>query len=365
MPDDKKKDEGKEAKPKQPPPEFAAVDHPADPKQTHQAKEWKHNCPFLACRFGPQGKYVFAAAQDFTIQRFPFGEGKAVPLAGHESWVRGLAFNPDGNVLITGGFDQRLIWWEAVAAEPKIIRQIDKAHDGWIRRVNVSPDGKLVATCGNDHRVKLWTIEGEPVRELTGHTAHVYNVVFHPDGKSLASADLKGVVKHWDVDSGNEVRELKADKLHKYDNTFRADIGGARAMAFSPDGKYLACAGITNVSNAFAGIGNPAVALFDWESGNEAQFFKTKKNLRGVCWGLAFHPGGFLIGAMGGNGGYLLFWKGDSADEFHQVKLKSDARDLTLHPDGLHLATCHYDQRVRLFKMAAQPKAEKKPAKKS
>ena len=46
-----------------------------------------------------------------------------------------------------------------------------------------------------------------------------------------------------------------------------ADHGGARGMAFAADGSKLACSGITNVSNAFAGVGNPAVVLIDWKSG--------------------------------------------------------------------------------------------------
>ena len=36
---------------------------------------------------------------------------------------------------------------------------------------------------------------------------------------------------------------------------------------FSADGAYLVCAGITNVSNAFAGTGNPLFVLFDWKTG--------------------------------------------------------------------------------------------------
>jgi hypothetical protein len=53
----------------------------------------------------------------------------------------------------------------------------------------------------------------------------------------------------------------KDANLHKYDSTFMADIGGARGMTFKSDGSVLALSGITNVANAFAGIGKPGVVL--------------------------------------------------------------------------------------------------------
>jgi WD40 repeat protein len=43
--------------------------------------------------------------------------------------------------------------------------------------------------------VKLWNTEdGALVDVLAGHANHVYNVLFHPDGKRLISGDLKGDV---------------------------------------------------------------------------------------------------------------------------------------------------------------------------
>ena len=116
------------------------------------------------------------------------------------------------------------------------------------------------------------------------------------------------------------------------------------------------------VTHAFAGIGNPAVVLLDWETGRQARMLTTAKNLRGVGWGLNFHPGGFLVGVMGGNGGFLLFWKADADDEFHQLKLKQDARGLDLRPDGMQLAVAHYDNRLRTYDLSKAP--AKQPAEK-
>ena len=138
--------------------------------------------------------------------------------------------------------------------------------DSGRRRQPRRPDGRQLRQRPRGQAVEApWT--AKPIRTLDGHASHVYNVAFHPDGKRLVSCDLKGVVKDWNLNTGTSERELDAKTLWKYDPGFMADIGGARAMTFSADGTQLACAGITNVSNAFAGVGNPAVVLFDWKDG--------------------------------------------------------------------------------------------------
>ena len=90
----------------------------------------------------------------------------------------------------------------------------------------------------------------------------------------------------------------------------------------------LACAGITNVSNAFAGVGNPLVVLFDWASGKQKQLLQPKVKFQGTAWGVIFHPAGFLAGVGGGNGGMLWFWKPDASKDFFTLKLPNNARDL-------------------------------------
>jgi WD40 repeat protein len=314
-------------------------------------QELRHNSPLFSCRFDPSGRFVFAGAQDNTIQRWELAGARKVALTGHRSWVRALAFVTAPRQLISGGYDGRVIWWQADGDAPAPLRTID-AHRGWVRAASVSPDGRLLATCGNDLLVKVWsTADGTLVRELSGHAWHVYNVAFHPDGQHLVSADLHGVVKQWDHARGTLVRGLDAGVLFRYDPVFRADHGGVRSMAFNRDGSLLACAGITDVTNAFAGIGRPAVVLFDWQSGQRRHLLRPRENFNGTAWGVGFHPSGFLAGAGGGNGGALWFWRPDQAQSFHTLTLPTNARDLDLHPDGRRLAVAFFDGVVRIYDM--------------
>jgi WD40 repeat protein len=332
----------------------AASPPPAEPEKTQKVAEFKHTAPVLSCRFDPSGQHVFGSAYDNTIQRWHIATGKATPLAGHDSWVRALAFHPSGSHLYSGGYDGQLIFWEASSEAPAPQKTI-AAHEGWVRAVAASPDGKLVASCGNDHLVKLWNAtDGALVEVLAGHTCHVYNVLFHPDGARLLSGDLKGVVREWDLATSEQLRTFDAAALWKYDPGFRADIGGVRGLDLSGDGKLLACGGMTDVTNAFAGLGNPLVVVFDYETGEKKQSHVSSKKHQGTIWNVRFAREGFLIGGTGGHGGgHVFFWKLAEAGEFFDFKLPNSCRDLDLAPDKLRLATTHDDNTVRIWKMSA------------
>ncbi len=331
------------------------------PQDAREVRSFKHNRPQLSCRIDPTGRFLFAGAQDALLQRWDLASGDKMTFSGHESWVKALAFAP--GVLLSGDYAGRLMGWDYAAEDfSKPLFSLE-AHDGWLRALAVSPDGKTAASVGNDQVVRLWSLtEGPPQLQtkLLGHEAHIYNVAFSPDGQSLVTADLKGVIKHWDLPSGRQQRQFVAKDLHKYDKTFRADIGGARGMTFSWDGKRLACSGITNVSNAFAGIGNPAVVLFEWETGEQTHLFKPAGNYRGVAWGVDLHPGGMVISAVGGSsGGSLCFWDPQRKDNkksepTFQFKLPTVARDQSMHPDGIHLAVALVDGTIRLYDLSSK-----------
>lgn len=320
-----------------------------NPAQIRQVAEWKVSSPLVSCRIDPQGSYACAGAQDFSIQRFDLSTGKPVALLGHSSWVRGLCFHPKEKLLFSGGCDGKVFVWPFADETPKPTRSWE-AHQGWVRAVACSPDGQSLATCGNDNLVKIWESQtGKLKTTLTGHASHVYNVVFHPKGESVHSCDHKGVVKTWDLKQGKCVQDIDASVLFKYDDGFRADIGGARSMAIQADGSTLACSGITEVTNAFAGIGKPVVVLLDLVTGKRKQVLRSKEDFTGTMWGVTFHPEGLVIGSAGGNGGGIWFWKPTETPAFATLKLTANARDLALHPDGKRLAIPFYDSALRLY----------------
>lgn len=324
-----------------------------DPVKTRLWKEQKLGSPLIACRYDPMGKYLFATSQDSSIQRIDVLDARITKLSGHQGWVRSLAFSTRHHLLVSADYHGLINLWNWCDPAPKPSKTIE-AHDGWIRALAVSSDGQTLASCGNDLQVKLWSLpDGRLIKTLMGHDYHVYNVAFHPNESRLVSADLHGNVKDWDWQQASIIRELDAKILHKYDGGFMADIGGVRSIAFNRAGTLLACGGITNVSNAFAGIGNPQVVLFDWMTGKVKQQLKPAAAFQGTAWGVAFHPEGFLVGAGGGSGGQIWYWKPDQPASFHTVTHAVSFRDMALHPQGSQLSVACADGVLRIYSLLA------------
>ena len=335
--------------------EFSRSAPAPDPKSMRLIETFKHDRPVMSCRIDPSGRFLLAGSQAADLQRWDLLTGSNTPLTGHRSWVRQFDLRADSSLLVSGDYSGRLIWWNASEPTPEPLRALD-AHEGYARAVTFSPNGRYVATGGNDNLVKIWSAEtGDLVAELSGHERHVYNVRFHPDGRHLVSGDLMGVLKQWEVETWKHVRDLDAGVLTKYDNTFKADCGGIRAMDFSPDGRLLAVGGIGEVTNAFAGVGKPTVVLFDWETGERLKVMQPAQNFQGTVWGLQFHPSGeFLLAVGGGSSGAAWFFRPDSEKSFFDLKLPQVAYDVCFHPDQLRLAIGLYDKTVRIYDLGPE-----------
>ena len=92
--------------------------------------------------------------------------------------------------------------------------------------------------------------------------------------------------------------------------------------------------------------------LLDWKTGAVGKLQHPKEDLKGVAWGVRFHPAGFVIVASGGtSGGFLWFTRPDQENEFFKFALPGTARDLDLHHDGIQVATAHHDGVLRISAM--------------
>lgn len=336
----------------QPAPAAATSPAPIDPTKVRMVQELKHTSALFGCRIDPTGEFVFAGAQNNSLVRWNLASGQKTEFLGHKSWLRGIAFAAKEKLVFSADYQGKLLAWPIAAEQPAPLIEIT-AHTGWARALAVSPDGKLLASCGNDRLVKLWSIPDlKPIGELSGHESHVYNIAFHPTEPLLVSADHKGILKVWDLAKRSTERELDAKLLFRFDTLFSGSIGGIRAMSFSDNGQLLACAGITNVTNAFAGVGTAAIVLFDWTTGKQLHLLQNREPFSGTAWGAAFHPAGFLVGVAGHDNSILSFWKPDAAADFFTLKLTENARDLSLHPDGHRFAIPFSDGAIRVYDLS-------------
>lgn len=278
------------------------------------AKEFSRKDILFAIARPPNTQKLFVGSSDGNVYAIDASQDKpeAAAMQGHAGYVTGVALAA-GDVLVSGGSDGCLIWWNAATREQ--VRKM-KAHEKWVRAVKASPDGKLIASVADDMVCQIWNAEsGLLKRELRGHEAltpqnlrsMLYTCAFSPDGALLATADRVGHIVVWDVATGKAVGGIETPQLYTWDGKQRLhSTGGVRAVAFSPDGNHLAAGGISQVGN-IDGLGAKArVEIHDWRK--KALVAEVTPDKQGLVEFLHYHPGGdWLMMAGGGAKGFMIF----------------------------------------------------------
>lgn len=334
-----------------------------DPKATKVERVLQHERQLVCCRLSPDGAFLYAAGYDGQLHRWaldknpkpaaeskPGKKGAAQALTyadrheafpAHGGWVETMALHPDGSRLFTADSWGGVQCWPIGPGKLTPRWSIKDAHATWLRRLALSPRGDRLATCGNDRMVRVFSAaDGKLLHELKGHDHQVQSVAFHGDGKGLASGDLFGVVKHWDLAGGKCARTLDASKLYKKFHQY--DQGGVRCMTFDTEFRTLYCAGFEG-TNANQAQGHPTVVALDWERGSQQVLLTVKTPFAGPILDVVYHPAGYLIGAGSSEaGGALWFWKPGQEKEEHLVKHANSFRGLGLHGDGVRLVAAAF-----------------------
>lgn len=157
-----------------------------------------------------------------------------------------VAWSPNGQQLAAGCFDGKLRVFDATSGG--VVQTIPHPEAIW--STAFSPDGRHIATgtggplrgvaaeehyvLGNDNTIRIWELaSGSPVTELKGHEHAVRGLEISPDGKYLASASIDKSFRIWDLAQQKEVARVDGQTW-------------MNAVAWSPDGKTVFCAGGIN-----------------------------------------------------------------------------------------------------------------------
>ncbi|MDA0590261.1 MAG: TIR domain-containing protein [Planctomycetota bacterium] len=242
-------------------------------------------------------------------------------LEGHSALVMGVAFDPQGGMLASGGGDNTVQLWEATSG--KRLRTLE-GHEGSVCSVAFAPQGGMLASGSGDGTVKLWeATSGKLLRTLEGHRSVVCSVAFAPQGGMLASGSDDNTVKLWEAISGKLLRTLDGHKSVVF------------SVAFDPQGGMLA-----------SGSSDGTVKLWEATSGKLLRTLEGHKNL---VLSVAFDPQGGML-ASGGDDGTVQLWEATSGKLLRTLEGHSGWVDIVVFsPDGRLLASKSNDGTIRLW----------------
>ncbi len=198
---------------------------------TQNRPPYRHSRSPSRIQFSPDGKTLAAGGDTGTVRVWDVAGGQErSPLSGHSGAVRCVAFSPDGARLASGGEDRSVRLHDMVNGGSRKF-----AAPAAVNQVAFSSDGRTLAAVGDapESAVRLWDLETGAETTWKGHTGHVHGLAFSPAGSLVATCAEDGTVRLWDRNAASPaVRTIGPGPFG----------GGVRAVAFTPDGRYLVTA---------------------------------------------------------------------------------------------------------------------------
>ncbi len=241
-----------------------------------------------ALAFNRAGNWLAIGSRDSQVKVWDVNTGRIkFLLAGHETIVTGVAFNPDqvdqlatssddhsvkiwdlgkreqlhlqagANILpscvafngngkdnvfvVAGGANGWAKVWDTKSGEETLNASI--GHRSAVRATAFSSKGDRLLTGSDDATAIIWeTAAGREMRALTGHSGGIIGVAYSRDDQRVATASLDGTARVWDPTSGKQVHLLR-----------HPSQGWPLGVAFSEDGKFLTTVGSDGIVRVWDG----------------------------------------------------------------------------------------------------------------
>lgn len=174
----------------------------------------KHDCEVTALVMNEEGNTMVSGAADSRLvvwkRTGPGTWEPATVLEGHTAAVRSLAMNKGCMRIVSGAEDNNVRIWDF--NEGKWDSTVLEGHVSWVHCLSISENGKTVVSGSFDRSVRLWQMNGNKKwnckvfnSEDPGKVQLVYAVGLGNEGHRIVSGSHDGLVRAWELTPGRTV----------------------------------------------------------------------------------------------------------------------------------------------------------------